>query len=88
MTKNELRERLVRESIPPDTYNLEGGLPNEAYCLNQDKNIWEVYYSERGQKSMLKQFEFENEACDYFYKLLIQMLIDMDIVKNNLSESV
>ena len=85
MTKNELRERLARESIPTDAYNLDGGLPNEAFCLCNNDNIWEVYYSERGQKSMLKQFESEDDACDYFYKLLTQMLSDMGILKDKLS---
>ncbi len=85
MTKNELRERLVRENIPTDAYKLDGGFPNEAFCLCNNVNIWEVYYSERGQKSMLKQFEFEDDACDYFYKLLTRMFSDMGILKEKLS---
>jgi len=80
MTKNDLRKMLDSGNIPKDTYSLEGGLPNEAYCLNQSGNQWEVYYSERGQKSGLKLFKTENEACDYFYNSLVQMLKDMGIL--------
>lgn len=80
MTKNELKQRLINESIRNDAYSLEGGLPNEAYCLNQNGNIWEVYYSERGQKTRLTIFQTENEACDYFYNSLINMLKDMELL--------
>jgi len=27
---------LTDSNIPKDTYSLDGGLPNEAYCLNQN----------------------------------------------------
>jgi hypothetical protein len=80
MTKNDLRKMLDSGNVPKDTYSLEGGLPNEAYCLNRNGNQWEVYYSERGQKSGLKLFETENEACDYFNKSLVQMLKVMGIL--------
>lgn len=80
MTKNDLRQKLFTENIPKDTYSLDGGLPNEVYCLNQNGNKWEVYYSERGQKSGGKCFKTEDEACNYFYKSLIQGLKDMGIL--------
>ncbi len=48
MTKLDLVNKLKEKNIPIDSYSLEGGLPNEAYCLNREKNVWEVYYSERG----------------------------------------
>lgn len=80
MKKNDLRSILINNNIPKDTYSLEGGLPNEAYCLNLAGDKWEVYYSERGQKSGLKLFKTEDEACDYFYKSLVQMLKEMGIL--------
>jgi hypothetical protein len=79
MKKSELKQRLINENITKDAYSLEGGLPNEVYCLNQNGGVWEVYYSERGQKSGLKSFAQENEACDYFYRSLISMLQDMGL---------
>jgi hypothetical protein len=42
--------------IPTDIYSLNGRLPNEAYCLNHAGDVYEVYYSEHGQKSGLKSF--------------------------------
>ena len=40
---------------------MTGGLPNEKLCIvKEDK--WQVYYSERGNKSGLKIFETETEA--------------------------
>lgn len=74
MTKPELRERLLRENVPEQCYSLDGGLPDECYCLAKTKNGWEVYYSERGEKAGLKQFTSEHEACEYFYQRLKGML--------------
>lgn len=80
MDKNGLRKMLINSNIPKDTYSLDGGLPNEAYCLSQNRDKWEVYYSERGRKSGTKLFTTENEACNYFYKSLVSMLEDMGIL--------
>lgn len=70
MNKTELKQRLRQEKIRADAYNLNGGLPNEAYCLNENGNKWEIYYSERGNKSGLKIFDNENDACQHFYQLI------------------
>ena len=80
MNKNDLRKMLTDSNIPKDTYSLDGGLLNEAYCLNQNGDRWEVYYSERAQKTGLKIFETESEACEYFYNSLVQMLKDMGVL--------
>ena len=72
MKKEELQQILINASVPKDLYNLNGGIPNEAFCLNNEGNIWEVYYSERGVKSQLKKFLSEDEACNYFYKTLLK----------------
>ncbi|MGW6300808.1 hypothetical protein [Peribacillus butanolivorans] len=74
MKKDELQQLLINANVPKDLYNLNGGLPNEAFCLNKEDNIWEVYYSERGVKSQLKKFDSEDEACDYFYKTILELL--------------
>lgn len=69
MDKN-LLAKLTNEKVSPDSYILNGGLPNEAYCLNEANGQWEVYYGERGSKTALKTFATEDEACDYLYSLL------------------
>ena len=66
MNKNTLRNELKKKGVPQDLYDLSGGLPNEAYCLNKNDGIWEVYYSEKGIKSGLKTFSSEGDACNYF----------------------
>lgn len=79
MTKIELQKRLQEEHIRNDAYCLDGGLPNEAFCLNKNGKQWEVYYSERGGKSGLKIFNSEEEACSYFYNLLVKTLKNMKL---------
>ncbi|MBT2680552.1 hypothetical protein J7E38_16200 [Bacillus sp. ISL-35] len=74
MKKEKLNESLINANVPKDLYNLNGGLPNEAFCLNKEGEIWEVYYSERGVKSQLKHFHSEDEACNYLYKTILEVL--------------
>ena len=71
--KEELRQSLINANIPDDLYNLNGGLPNEAFCLNKEGDVWEVYYSERGVKSQKKEFDSEDEACNYLYKVILEL---------------
>lgn len=49
-------------------------MPDERFCLEGSESGWAVYYSERGEKSWLKHFTSEAEACEYFYKRLKNML--------------
>ena len=70
MNKNTLLEELENKGIRKDSYSLNGGLPNEANCLNQNDGIWEVYYSERGIKSGLKTFTSESDACKFFFEVV------------------
>ena len=46
MKKKELIEKLQNNNISSDFYSLKGGLPNEAFCLDQAGDLWSVYYSE------------------------------------------
>ncbi|GAB2808365.1 hypothetical protein [Ferruginibacter profundus] len=71
MTKKDLEQKLKEKGILNDSYSLEGGLPNEAYCLNKVEDGWEVYYSERGNKSGLRKFTNEMDACKCLYDLVI-----------------
>lgn len=74
MNKKELQERLSLEKIPADVYSLNGGFPNERLCLGEVAGKWEVYYSERGEKSGLMVFDKEIDACENFYKRLHKTL--------------
>lgn len=64
-----LEKQLHILGIPEDMYSLEGGLPNEKLCIVQDGS-WQVYYSERGCKSGLREFTTEEEACAYFFETI------------------
>jgi len=74
LKKLELEKLLIKDNVPKNLYNLNGGLPNEVLCLNKRDNILEVYYSERGLKSHLKKFDTEDDACEYFYKTVLELL--------------
>lgn len=67
MNRQELERILIDKKISSD-YSLNGGLPNEVFCLNENSGKWEVYYSERGNKSDLKVFDNESDACEYFLR--------------------
>ena len=74
MNKRELKEVLAKENISEEFYSLEGGFPYDKYCLFFNGEIWEVYYSERGEKISLKVFDSEEVACDYFHAWLLESL--------------
>lgn len=68
MTKTELKTKLEQADVYAEAYSLDGGLPNERYVLSQGVNgRWDVYYSERGQKSGLRSFDSESAACQFFF---------------------
>ena len=68
MTIYELKNILTDLNIPKEYYSLlDGGLPNERLCLTYD-GAWSVYYSERGEKTGLRVFISEDEACEYFLR--------------------
>ncbi|MCG8540993.1 MAG: hypothetical protein MJA82_13790 [Clostridia bacterium] len=66
MNINQLRDELSKLQIPKNAYQLKGGLPNEVFCIGMENNTWEVYYSERGNKTNKKIFSNEELACGYF----------------------
>jgi len=73
MTVEELKMHLVQLAVPEHMYSiLKGGFPNEALCLVREANSWEVYYSERGQKSGTKRFAEETAACEYMLGKLLK----------------
>lgn len=74
MNKVQLQDMLMQKNVPTDLYSLKGGLPSEAYCLNESIGKWEVYYSERGVKSQLKELSCEEEACEYLYNKVIKVI--------------
>lgn len=72
MNKKELVEKLTEKNIPKDIYSVSGGLPNECFCLNYGER-WEVYYSEKGVKKQLFEFDTEDAACKYLFDKLLKV---------------
>lgn len=68
MNKRDLRDLLVKEGIAEDSFSLDGGLPNEAYCLEKVLFFWTTYYSERGEKNGLRWHLTEESACEFLYQ--------------------
>lgn len=68
MNRKQLEKILLENKVPNDLYSLNGGLPSEAYCIEKDKDRWQIYYSERGIKRNIGYFESEEEACDCLLK--------------------
>lgn len=67
MNVKTLGTELQKIGVPQGAYQLSIGLPNEKFCIGQNGSKWETYYSERGNKSGLKEFTDEESACEYFY---------------------
>jgi hypothetical protein len=78
MNLKELQEKLIILGVKEYWYSLKGGLPSESFCISKKTLWWEIYYSERGQKSNLKKFIFEKEACMFLYNLIISSNVIMN----------
>lgn len=80
LKKIELERKLITMKIRTDMYSLNGGLPNERFCLSEANEGWEVYYSERGNKTGLKEFDNEGDACEYFYDVVYKTSKSMGLI--------
>lgn len=69
MNKYELKKKLMQKKVNSASYCLDGGLPSEQYCLDENYGKWYVYYSERGSKIGLREFLTEKDACEHFYNI-------------------
>jgi hypothetical protein len=72
MNRRDLEAAAAREGIRRSTFCLEGGLPPERYVLSEGPNGWEVYYSERGERTGVVRFDTEDEACDHLLMRLVR----------------
>lgn len=80
MTIKELHLKLQELDIKKDSYFLHGlfGNTNDDEKLSmriyRDKYsiIYEIYYKEKSNISILAKFNKEDEACGYFYNKIIK----------------
>ena len=72
MDSKKLQHLLEEAGVPDELYNLhEAGRDDEKFCLCKKGEQWQVYFSERGVKTINKVFNTETEACQYIYEQLI-----------------
>lgn len=73
MNIDQLSQNIIKCRILKSRYRiLEPGDNHNRICLDASENGWKVYYgSERGGVSDLKQFSNQEEACAYFWALLL-----------------
>lgn len=72
MKASELTNRLLAEGCNPQNFSVLSR-SYDAYCLNKNGKQWQVFYSERGCDSEpLFISSNENEACEFFYNLILQ----------------
>ena len=73
MNRDELQRVLAARRIRQRSYSLEGGSPDDRYCIERSSGGWAVYFSERGNRNDEKWFATETEACE---ELLRRILAD------------
>ncbi|MBR6880433.1 MAG: hypothetical protein IKN14_05065 [Clostridiales bacterium] len=72
MNIKELSEILDINDYPKRFYSLNGGKPNDSYCIDYSNGFWNVYYSERGEIHIIGHYEKEEDAC---LKLLERLML-------------
>lgn len=63
----ELEKWMIESCYNFNSYSLKGNVIDEGYGIeiNEGNFVW--YYTERGQKDILKRFQSENEMAAYAY---------------------
>lgn len=70
LSMQDLPGRLDNLGVPKIYYSIGGLDGPERYTIKQEDAIWEVYYFERGNKNVLRQFHNEHDACVYFLEFI------------------
>lgn len=84
----ELKEYLYRLNIPNNTFAImdDIGQANDAICIScedyQEKNIFYVFYSERGNRYDVVSFLDEKDACQFFLYSLKKLLYSGTITRH------
>lgn len=73
MNFKQMVKKLRKYKIHKNMYSLDGGLPDEKFCIEHIGDKWFTYHSEKGMKTSLKEFNTEGEACEYFFETLVEL---------------
>ena len=72
MKVTELTDKLLAEGCNPQNFSVLS-CQHDAYCLDKNGKLWQVFYSERGCDSgPIFTSNNESEACEFFYNLIIK----------------
>jgi hypothetical protein len=82
MNRFELRDALLAAGVRTDAFSIDDGLVNDTYCLAATPDgRWQVYYTERGEISILGDFDDEGEACAFMFNpLCAEPMVRVDYV--------
>ena len=73
MNIDQLSQNVINCQILKSRYRiLEPGDNHNRICLDALENGWKVYFGERGGVYYLKYFSNQEEACAYFWALLLE----------------
>lgn len=68
MNRATLKELLLREGFPADSFSVEGAWLEDAIILRQVGDEWHVKYIEKGHATELGRFTSEEAACEEMYR--------------------
>jgi hypothetical protein len=63
LTRAALEDLLESLGVRPDTYSLYGAHLPDAIVMDQRPDGWVVFYTERGEESLLRTHTAESAAC-------------------------
>lgn len=68
MTFEEALSELEKKKVKSYLYVHQLGALGNGECIGMESigRAWRVYYSERGEKSLIREFESESEAAFFF----------------------
>lgn len=72
MRVQEIKELLRKRGLQMNAASFwpDSVTESEQYRISKEGGIWEVYYSERGNKNSLTRFLDEGSACAYLLSVL------------------
>ena len=71
MNSVSLRALLDAERVAEDQYSLDGRRCDECLCLEELAGAWRVFYAERRLRSGEREFESEDDACQFMAQRLL-----------------
>ncbi|WP_155848435.1 hypothetical protein [Arthrobacter sp. 35W] len=70
MDRRQLELILESEGFPADSYAMHGSDRNDSFNIEQQGHRFLVFYTERGTRSPIEEFQSEAAACDFFLDLM------------------